>query len=221
MIRSIDNSEASATPQQTARSQVAPATPAGKNFKSVLDRQAQKLDAPEGETWVPVAGSDNSAKITSGPRAGQYINLSHGDRRGQTFKVDTRDGKQVHVYGSGSSEVVVGAQQDQAAGVRKIHGKRYDNGVHVPKGEQWAPVDGHDSYADILNGKRNGYFVNISGGVRDGMAFQIVHKGDKTFHVYGTGKDRQMIEVSGEKKAAAPTKTTDAAAAGTGGVAAP
>jgi hypothetical protein len=209
MIRSIDNSEASATPQQTTRSQVAPATPAGKNFKTVLDRQAQKLDAPDGETWAPVVGGDNAAKITAGPRAGQYINLSHGDRRGQTFKVETRDGQQVHVYGSGDSEVVVGSQKDQADGARKIHGKRYDNGVNVPKGEQWAPVAGHDNYADILNGKRNGYFVNISGGVRDGMAFQIVKRGDQTFHVYGSGKHKQEIEVGVTKKATSPASTTN------------
>jgi hypothetical protein len=215
MIRSIDNSDASAAPQQSARTQVAPATPAGKNFQTVLDRQAQKLDVPQGETWAPVVGSDNAAKITAGPRAGQYINLSHGDRRGQTFKIETRDGEQVHVYGSGDSEVVVGSKKDQDDGARVIHGKRYDNGVHVPKGEQWAPVDGHDNYADILNGKRNGYFVNISGGVRDGMAFQIVKRGEHTYHVYGTGKHKQEIEVGASKKADSPTSTTTPATGGT------
>jgi hypothetical protein len=210
MIRSIDNSEAPQAAQQTTPSQVQPASAAGKSFKSVLDRQAQKLGAPEGETWAPVADGDNAAKITAGPRAGQYINLSHGDRRGQTFTIEQRDGETVHVYKTdGGPDVVVGSKKDADEGARKIHGKRYDNGVKIPKGEQWAPVDGHDSYADILNGKRNGYYVNISGGVRDGMAFQIVKRGDKTFHVYGTGKHKQEIEVGVHKKKA-DSPATDA-----------
>src|SRR3954452_10716446 len=200
MIRSIDNSDASQAVQQTVPSQVQPASAAGKSFKSVLNSQAQKLDVPDGETWAPVAGRDNAAKITSGPRAGQYINLSHGDRRGQTFTIEERGGQTVHVYKAGADEVVVGSKKDEDEGARKIHGKRYENGVKIPKGEQWAPVDGHDNYADILNGKRNGFYVNISGGVRDGMAFQIVKRGDKTFHVYGSGKHKQEIEVGVHKK---------------------
>ena len=208
MIRSIDTSSEATQAAQTPTSPVKPATTAGKSFKTVLDRQAQKLGAPEGETWAPVVGSDNSAKITAGPRAGQYINLSHGDRRGQTFTIENRNGKTVHVYGTGDAAVVVESNQDATDGARVINGKRYDNGVKVPKGEQWAPVAGHDNYADILNGKRNGYFVNISGGVRDGMAFQIVKRGDKTYHVYGTGKHKQEIEVGAGKAADTSTSTT-------------
>jgi hypothetical protein len=126
----------------------------------------------------------------------------------------------VHVYGSGDKEVVVPTKKDEDDGARKIHGKRYDNGVKIPKGEQWAPVEGHDNYADILNGKRNGFYVNISGGVRDGMAFQIVKRGDKTFHVYGSGKHKQEIEVGAHKKAdstaTAPTTATTGTTAPTG-----
>src|SRR3954452_11974649 len=205
MIRSIDTSQvadATATPKA-----VQPATPAGKSFASELSKAA-KLTVPQGETWAPVAGHDNAAKITEGPRKGQYINLSHGARRGQTFTIENRNGKQVHVYGSGSDEVVIASTQDAHEGARKINGKVYDNGVKIPKGEQWAPVDGHDNYADILNGKRNGLVVNSSGGVRDGMAFQIVHKADKTFHVYGSGKHRQEIEVNGADKPSSTTGTT-------------
>jgi hypothetical protein len=215
MIRSIDNSDASQAVQQTAPSQVQPASAAGKSFKSVLNGQAQKLDVPDGETWAPVAGRDNAAKITAGPRAGQYINLSHGDRRGQTFTIEQRDGQTVHVYKTDGDEVVVGSKKDEDEGARKINGKRYENGVKIPKGEQWAPVDGHDNYADILNGKRNGYYVNISGGVRDGMAFQIVKRGDKTYHVYGTGKHKQEIEVGAAKKPDPSTTAPTTATTGT------
>src|SRR3954469_15260989 len=221
MIRSIDNSDASQAVQQTAPSQVPPASAAGKSFKSVLDSQAQKLEVPDGETWAPVAGRDNAAKITSGPRAGQYINLSHGDRRGETFTIEERDGQTVHVYKTGGDEVVVGSKKDEDEGARKIHGKRYVNGVKIPKGEQWAPVEGHDNYADILNGKRNGFYVNISGGVRDGMAFQIVKRGEKTFHIYGSGKHKQETEVGVHKKKDAastnPTTGTTGATGSTGG----
>jgi hypothetical protein len=227
-IRPIDNSTLSDPTRQTT--QVPPATPAGKTFETVLAQKKaadavtpanQKIDVPDGETWAPIAGSDNAARITSGPRAGQYINLSHGDRRGQTFRVETRDGKQVHVYGSADKEVVVDTKKDSDDGARKINGKRYDNGVKIPKGEQWAPVEGHDSYADILSGKRNGYYVNISGGVRDGMAFQIVKRGDRTFHVYGSGKHKQEIEVGVHKKkdspATNPTTSTTSTTGSTGG----
>jgi hypothetical protein len=201
MIRSTDNSQAS----EAVRQQVQPSTPAAKKtFASELSKaastKAEKLEVPQGETWAPVAGRENAAKITSGPRAGQYINLSHGDRRGQTFSIETRDGQQVHVYKQAGKEVVVGQKADEAQSARKINGKRYDNGVRIPKGEKWAPVEGHDNYADILNGKRNGLFVNISGGVRDGMAFQVVKRGDKTFHIYGSGKHRQEIEVQAAKQ---------------------
>ena len=214
MIRSIDSSQA-ADPTATPKN-VQPATTAAKSFKSVLSKAA-KLEVPQGETWAPIAGHDNAAKITEGPRKGQYINLSHGARRGQTFAIETRNGKQVHVYGSGSNEVVIESKQDVSEGARKIHGKVYDNGVKIPKGEQWAPVDGHDSYADILNGKRNGLFVNISGGVRDGMAFQIVHKSGKTYHVYGSGKHRQEIEVKTTQSAPSTPATGSAATTDTTG----
>jgi hypothetical protein len=214
MIRSIDTSQvadATATPKT-----VQPATTAGKTFASALSK-AEKLTIPQGETWAPVAGHDNAAKITEGPRKGQYINLSHGDRRGQTFTVESRNGKEVHVYGSGTDEVVIASKQDASESARKIHGKVYDNGVKIPKGEQWAPVSGHDNYADILNGKRNGLFVNISGGVRDGMAFQIVHKGDKTYHVYGSGKHQQEIEVKATKTPTTKSTDTTSTTQATGG----
>jgi hypothetical protein len=213
-IRPIDTSQV-ATGGAAAPKNLGPATPAGKSFASALTK-AEKLEVPQGETWAPVAGHDNAAKITEGPRKGQYINLSHGDRRGQTFTVENRNGKEVHVYGSGSTEVAIASTQDASDSARKIHGKVYDNGVKIPKGEQWAPVAGHDNYADILNGKRNGLFVNISGGVRDGMAFQVVHKSGKTFHVYGSGKHRQEIEVGAHKNASSPTTPTTSPTPATG-----
>jgi hypothetical protein len=63
-----------------------------------------------------------------------------------------------------------------------------------PKGETWGPVSGHADYADILGGPRNGFFVSLTG-PRKGEAFVIVHKAGKTYHVYGEGKNKQMVSV--------------------------
>lgn len=234
MIRQVDNSEA-ALPQPATPTQVSPATAAGKSFASVLAHSktatggattAKAKDAistPEGEVWRPVAGHDHYAKIVEGPRAGQYINLSRGDRRGEVFNIDVRDGKRMHVYGQGDAQVVVEAGKDSGS----AHAHVATNAAnHVPKGEEWAPVKGVSNYADILSGKRNGFFVNTSGGVRDGMAFQVVKHGDKTFHVYGEGKHRQMIEVGGQPKKSSHSSSTQTSQAtgattdGTGGASA-
>jgi hypothetical protein len=201
-------------PEKTA---AAPTTPA-----------AERIDAPEGETWAATKAGAHYAKIVDGPRKGEYINLSHGARRGQTFTIEQRNGKTVHVYGSGSSEVVVQGSVDSAQVSRAA--RRAGAPKDQPRaGERWEPVAGHSNYADILGGARNGLFVNISGGVRDGMAFQIVHKGGKVFHVYGTGKHQQSIEVAAAHKKAthsssstttgssSSSSTGSSAASGTGG----
>jgi hypothetical protein len=64
-----------------------------------------------------------------------------------------------------------------------------------PRGEEWEAVKGVSNYADVVSGPRNGWYVNTSGGSRDGMIFHIVRKGDQIFHVYGKGKHKQFIEV--------------------------
>jgi hypothetical protein len=225
VIRSV---EISTSPEVSPQAQAQPAPvdqTGGKDFAtlhaaavardktSASTPQNQRIDAPEGETWAAEKAGTHYAKIITGPRTGQYINLTHGDRRGQTFTIENRDGKSVHVYGSGSNEVVVKASTDSSATTEAAkHVKQVKD--QPPKGETWAPVDGHSTYADILGGSRNGQFVNISGGMRDGMAFQIVKKGDKVFHVYGTGKDKQTIEIGAKKAAAASTSAASTASTG-------
>jgi hypothetical protein len=242
VIRQIQNSDAvnGAAPAQSPS--VAPATAAGKTtFASHLASQKtaatggaaapaplakQALTTPAGEEWTPVKGHDHYAKITSGPREGQYINLSRGARRGQTFSIEQRAGKTVHVYGKGATEVVVQAAKDSG----KFKGGAVPADATRPKSEEWAPVKGANNYADILSGPRNGLYVNTSGGSRDGMAFQIVKHGEKTFHVYGKGKHRQVIEVhhsspersssssaSNSTSSSAASQATGATGATTGG----
>jgi hypothetical protein len=241
LIRTVDTSSLAEATQQA---QPAPAEqPTGKDFAALhaaavaRDKQAttdatatpasERVEAPEGETWANTKPGAHYARIVTGPRTGQYINLTHGERRGETFTIENRDGKTVHVYGGGATEVVVKPAVDRADVSDAAKRVKHDSADQPPKGEKWAPVEGHSTYADILEGPRNGLFVNISGGIRDGMAFQIVKKGDKVFHVYGTGKDKQMIEVSSKAKksdAAADASTTadttaaePSSATGTGG----
>ncbi|MBX5469476.1 MAG: hypothetical protein IRZ21_06205 [Thermoleophilaceae bacterium] len=75
-----------------------------------------------------------------------------------------------------------------------------ETSLRPPKGETWGPVEGHRDYADILDGPRNGFYVNLAPGKRQGQVFVIVHKGGKTYHVYGEGKNRKAIEVHEPRK---------------------
>ena len=78
-----------------------------------------------------------------------------------------------------------------------------------PKAERTKDIPGR-SYDEIVAGPRNGMMLNDSGNVRDGQAFLRVEREGRTFHIYGTGKDRQIFEVGREadKKVATPKKTT-------------
>jgi hypothetical protein len=184
----------------------------------------ERMTVPDGETWQATKPGAHYAQITSGPRKGQYINLTHGERRGETFTIEQRDGKTLHVYTKSGKEVVVRPSVDASDVTNAAKHAKHPHD-QPPKGEKWQLVAGAN-YADILGGARNGLYVNISGGVRDGMAFQIVKKGGKWFHVYGTGKDRQWIPSDGPKHktstgASAPSSTAAASTSGTGATAAP
>ena len=50
------------------------------------------------ETLEKVSGH-KYAKITDGPRKGEYVNQSGNDRDGQAFKLVERGGHEYHVYG--------------------------------------------------------------------------------------------------------------------------
>jgi hypothetical protein len=183
------------------------------------------VPAPKGETWEATKPGAHYARIVTGPRKGQYINLTHGSRRGETFTIEHRKGNTLHVYTVSGKEVLVKPATDAAAITNAAKHSKDRHHDAPPRGERWAPVEGRHNYADILGGKRNGLYVNTSGGVRDGMAFQIVKKGGKWWHVYGTGKHRQWIPSDGPKHkphrptdATSGTKSTDAAT-GTGGTA--
>jgi hypothetical protein len=165
---------------------------------------------PDGEKWRPVKGHDDYAEIISGDRKGQMVNLNRGARRGDAFTVEERDGKSVHVYKKDDgTELVIPVEDNKEA---RAAGTRRSN-LEPPKGETWGPVKGAQSYADILSGPRNGYYVNLQqGSVREGHTFHIVKRDGKEFHVYGEGDDKVWVEVGAKKKAAAAATTGGAAA---------
>ncbi|HEX2103555.1 MAG TPA: hypothetical protein VHF51_07875 [Solirubrobacteraceae bacterium] len=94
----------------------------------------------------------------------------------------------------------------------------------APKGERTQKVEGH-RYVEIISGPRNGMFINNSGNARDGQAFVIVRRDGREFHIYGTGKNRNVYEVGRERAASGTsqgsgtgtTGTTGASATGTTG----
>lgn len=67
--------------------------------------------------------------------------------------------------------------------------------LRPPRGERWEPVPGTSSYADIVSGPRNGWFINLQEGPRQGELFHRIRKDGREFHVYGEGADRKVIEV--------------------------
>jgi hypothetical protein len=157
------------------------------------------VTAASGETWTPISGVSAYAKITGGPRTGQYVDLTKGAHHGRAFTIEQRDGQDVHVFkGADGAEDVVPAARNAG------HHRAAAN-ARPAKGETWAPVEGHSGYADILSGSRNGLYVNLSGGPREGQAFQLERRGDQMLHIYGEGKDRQVIAMPVHHAAAKKT----------------
>ena len=209
MINRVDASTA------TPRSAPTASTPDAKPSRSFAEAHAAAVKSSaepsaatkaSDEVWTPVAGVSAYAKITAGPRTGQYVDLTKGAHHGKAFTIEQRDGKTVHVFKKADGTEDVVAPPAKA--------KRSAGADGPAKGETWAPVTGHSGYADILSGSRNGLYVNIAGGEREGQAFQLEHHGDKDLHVYGEGKDRKVIVVPAHNDAA---KTTPSKATATGG----
>ena len=73
-----------------------------------------------------------------------------------------------------------------------------------PAGEKTEKVTGHH-YEKIVAGPDKGHFINRTGNTRDGEDFQIVQRGGRTFHVYGTDKDHKVYELPHASKAATGT----------------
>jgi len=169
------------------------------------------------ETTKPVEGQ-NYSEITSGPRAGMYLNTGGGARDGQAFVLVKHDGQEDHIYGTGKDRKVVtigGDKSDSASSSDKPSSSdkasttdKSSSTSKAPANETTKPVEGR-GYADILTGKRSGLYLNTSGNVRDGQTFALVKRDGREFHIYGTGKDREIIGLKKPDDAAKTGSTTN------------
>jgi hypothetical protein len=74
----------------------------------------------------------------------------------------------------------------------------------LKKGEKLSKVDGHQ-FARIKGGDRDEMCVNLSGNARSGQAFDLIWRDGRQFHVYGSGKDRSVVEVGHKAASTTPT----------------
>jgi hypothetical protein len=145
----------------------------------------------EGEKTRPVEGHAY-ADIVSGERKGMYVNTSGNARHGEAFVLARRNGVEYHIYGSGKDRLVVALKP---AAERKPEPETQDGGeLKLRKGERVEPVEGH-GYSEIVSGARSGMYVNTSGGARHGEAFVLARRNGVEYHIYGSGKDREVVAV--------------------------
>ena len=84
-------------------------------------------------------------------------------------------------------------------------------------------VTGH-SYAEVLTGPRAGMYVNTTHNKRAGQAFVMVERNGVEYHIYGSGKNRTVVEMKRHTPAAAstsPTTTSGSVTPDTGSAATP
>ncbi|HEX4689455.1 MAG TPA: hypothetical protein VH276_02125 [Solirubrobacteraceae bacterium] len=151
----------------------APATPA-----AIALRTGETMTAVDGHKYGEIHG---------GKRDGMFVNTSSNPRRGKAFEIVTKDGRELHVYGSGKDKLIVRVSPPRDPGNPPAPIKLRD-------GETMTPVPGHH-YALIQGGSRDGMFVNTSLNHNRGKAFVSVTKDGVDYHVYGAGKDRRVVRV--------------------------
>lgn len=172
---------------------VANAPAGGAGFEAALAKASSEAPAAitprAGETFKAVEGRAY-VDIVGGKRSGMYVNTSGNERHGQAFVLVHKQGREYHVYGSGKDRLVVSVKppverKPEAAG---------DDDLKLRTGEKIEPVDGRP-YAEITSGARSGMFINTGGNDRHGEAFVLVNRGGVEYHIYGSGKDREVIRV--------------------------
>jgi hypothetical protein len=85
----------------------------------------------------------------------------------------------------------------------------------LKKGEKLTKVDGHQ-FARIKGGTRDEMCVNLSGNARSGQAFDLIWRDGRQFHVYGSGKDRHVVEVGHKAASTTDSTSTDTSKTTTG-----
>jgi hypothetical protein len=166
--------------------------PAAKPGTDVAATEAGDLKLRKGETVKAVDGHAY-ADISGGKRAGMFINTSGNARHGEAFVLAHRGGVEYHIYGSGKDRLVV-ALRPAKEEAPKAEAPAAGDDLDLRKGERVKPVDGH-AYSEIVSGARSGMYVNTAGGPRHGETFVLVERGGVNYHVYGSGKDREVVAV--------------------------
>jgi hypothetical protein len=165
--------------------------------------------AEEKETTKPVAGQ-SYAEILTGPRAGLFLNTSGNSRDGEAFILVKHDGREDHIYGTGKNRKVVGVGGEGSETGSKSSDSTKGSSVSTekaPADERTQAMPGR-AYADILNGRRSGLYINTSGNARDGQAFVLVKRDEREYHIYGSGKDRRVFGLTPPADTAKTDTTT-------------
>jgi hypothetical protein len=166
---------------------------------------SQLKSATEKETTKAVPGT-NYAEILTGPRAGLYLNTGGGARDGEAFVLVKHDnGREDHIYGTGRDRKVVSVGAEKSGATSETSGEQ-STSEKAPAGEKTKPVEGR-AFEDIITGSRKGLYLNTSGNARDGEAFVLVRRDGREYHIYGTGKDREIFSLL--DKSAKKTDTTE------------
>ena len=169
------------------------ATPAPAETGEIKLRKGESMKAVDGHAYADISG---------GKRAGMYINTSGNARHGEAFVLARKHGVEYHIYGSGKDRLVVALSPGRADAPEADKPKRTEpaktpvagEALDLRKGERAEPVAGH-AYSEIVSGARSGMYVNTTGGARHGETFVLVERGGVDYHVYGTGKDREVVAV--------------------------
>ena len=180
---------------------------------------SQLKAASEKETTKAVPGQ-NYAEILTGPRAGLYLNTGGGARDGEAFVLVKHDGREDHIYGTGDDRKVISVGKDKSesssdssdsdsTSTKTSTSSGSTSTDKAPASEKTKAVDGR-AYADITSGPRKDLYLNTSGNARDGKTFVLVKKDDREYHIYGTGKNREVFMVK-DPAAKTADSTTDAA----------
>jgi hypothetical protein len=110
---------------------------------------------------------------------------------------------------SGLASTVVEAPETSFASVLAAStAKKADALPKGPKGETTREVPGRD-YVEVMSGPRNGMFINTSDNARRGEAFVRIRKDDRDLHIYGSGKNREVVTVMHDAKARETTRPVE------------
>ncbi len=158
------------TPRIDAVTAVSPSPP------PAPERTAAAAAAPSGPTFAQRLATAQTASFEDSETSGADTGTEEASD-GATATADPTGGASANSASSASS----------AASVTGV--------VLKPTGEKLSAVSGHH-WSKITSGPDSGMFLNQKkGSPRIDEAFNVVQHGGKTFHVYGSGASRVIVEL--------------------------